>query len=46
VDRTIAILASEVSRTMKLLGVHTVDELEPGHVTQLRRLQPIAHGGE
>jgi L-lactate dehydrogenase (cytochrome) len=46
VDRTIAILASEVVRTMKLLGAHTVDELEPKHVTQLRRLQPISSGGE
>jgi L-lactate dehydrogenase (cytochrome) len=46
VDRTIAILASEVTRTMKLLGAHTVEELEPKHVTQLRRLQPIAQGGE
>jgi L-lactate dehydrogenase (cytochrome) len=46
VDRTIAILASEVTRTMKLLGAHTIEELEPKHVTQLRRLQPIAQGGE
>jgi L-lactate dehydrogenase (cytochrome) len=46
VDRTIAILASEVTRTMKLLGVHTIDELEPKHVTQLRRLEPISPGGE
>lgn len=41
VDRAIAILAEEVVRTMKLLGVHTIAELEPGHVTQLRRLVPI-----
>jgi L-lactate dehydrogenase (cytochrome) len=46
VDRTIAILESEVVRTMKLLGVHSIDELEPKHVTQLRRLQPIPYGGE
>jgi L-lactate dehydrogenase (cytochrome) len=46
VDRTIAILTSEIERTMKLLGVHTIDELEPKHVTQLRRLQPIPYGGE
>jgi L-lactate dehydrogenase (cytochrome) len=41
VDRSIAILAAEVVRTMKLLGAHTVDELEPRHVTQLRRLSPV-----
>ena len=46
VDRSIAILTSEIIRTMKLLGVHTIDELEPKHVTQLRRLQPIPQGGE
>lgn len=37
VDRTIEILSDEVSRTMKLLGVNSVADLEPGHVTQLRR---------
>ena len=46
VDRTIAILTAEIERTMKLLGVHTIDELEPKHVTQLRRLQPISYAGE
>lgn len=40
VDRAIEILRSEVERTMKLLGVRALEELEPGHVTQLRRLQP------
>ncbi|CAN5429298.1 quinone-dependent L-lactate dehydrogenase [soil metagenome] len=40
VDRAIEILASEVVRTMKLLGVHSVAELEPKHVTQLERLTP------
>jgi L-lactate dehydrogenase (cytochrome) len=25
---------------MRLLGVTTLDELEPGHVTQLQRLEP------
>lgn len=39
-DRAIAILADEVRRTMKLLGVRSIDELEPGHVTQLQRLVP------
>jgi L-lactate dehydrogenase (cytochrome) len=42
VDRTIAILRSEIERTMKLLGVSTLAELEPRHVTQLTRLMPLA----
>ena len=40
VDRAIEILRDEVVRTMKLLGVGSTAELEPGHVTQLRRLGP------
>ncbi|MDR8019493.1 alpha-hydroxy acid oxidase [Nesterenkonia aerolata] len=40
VDRMIEILSSEVERTMKLLQVHSVEELEPRHVTQLRSLVP------
>jgi L-lactate dehydrogenase (cytochrome) len=40
VDRAIAILADQVTRTMKLLGAHSLDELTPAHVTQLRRLLP------
>jgi len=40
VDRTIEILSTEIIRTMKLLGVHSLDELEPKHVTQLERLVP------
>lgn len=40
VDRTIEILRGQVERTMRLLGVATLDELEPGHVTQLVRLGP------
>jgi L-lactate dehydrogenase (cytochrome) len=35
VDRAIQILSDEVVRTMKLLGVRSVAELEPGHVTHL-----------
>lgn len=35
VDRTIQILSSQLRRVMKLLGVSSVDELEPKHVTQL-----------
>ena len=42
VDRTIAILRSEIERTMKLLGVSSLAELEPRHVTQLERLTPRA----
>src|SRR6185312_3281350 len=38
VDRAIEILSGQVSRTMRLLGVTSLDELEPRHVTQLRRL--------
>ncbi|GAA1422656.1 alpha-hydroxy acid oxidase [Agrococcus citreus] len=43
VDRTIAILRDEIERTMALLGVSSLEELEPRHVTQLTRLTPIAH---
>ena len=40
VDRAIEILRTEIERTMKLLGVRSLDELNPGHVTQLERLVP------
>jgi L-lactate dehydrogenase (cytochrome) len=40
VDRTIEILSTELVRTMKLLGVSSLAELEPKHVTQLERLTP------
>ena len=42
VDRTIQILSDQVVRTMKLLEVASVAELEPKHVTQLQRLVPRA----
>ncbi|RXZ44108.1 alpha-hydroxy acid oxidase [Agromyces binzhouensis] len=42
VDRAIEILRNEIVRTMKLLEVATLDELEPKHVTQLTRLVPVA----
>jgi L-lactate dehydrogenase (cytochrome) len=42
VDRTIQILSEQIIRTMRLLGVATLDELTPAHVTQLARLTPIA----
>ncbi len=42
VDRAIEILSSQLVRTMRLLGVNSIAELEPGHVTQLERLVPRA----
>ncbi|TFC96138.1 MULTISPECIES: alpha-hydroxy acid oxidase [Cryobacterium] len=42
VDRAVSILSEQVSRTMRLLGVNSLEELEPGHVTQLARLGRIA----
>ncbi len=41
VDRAIQILADQIARTMRLLGVVSLDELTPTHVTQLARLQPL-----
>ncbi|WP_392544034.1 alpha-hydroxy-acid oxidizing protein [Oryzobacter telluris] len=41
VDRAIDILRADVVRTMRLLGVTSLEELEPRHVTQLRRLGPV-----
>jgi L-lactate dehydrogenase (cytochrome) len=40
VDRAIQILSSQIERTMRLLGVSSITELSPEHVTQLRRLVP------
>jgi L-lactate dehydrogenase (cytochrome) len=40
VDRAIEILSSQLTRTMKLLGVTCLEELCPRHVTQLHRLVP------
>ena len=40
VDRTIDILRGQIERTMRLLGVTHLDELQPEHVTQLIRLAP------
>jgi L-lactate dehydrogenase (cytochrome)/glycolate oxidase len=42
VDRTIEILTKDIERTMRLLGVTSVAELESSHVTQLHRLVPRA----
>jgi L-lactate dehydrogenase (cytochrome) len=38
VDRAITILSEQVARTMRLLGVTRLDELEPRHVTKLSGL--------
>ncbi|MDP3889819.1 alpha-hydroxy acid oxidase, partial [Nocardioides sp.] len=40
VDRTIEILTGQIERTMRLLGVSSLDELTPEHVTMLERLAP------
>lgn len=40
VDRMIEILSEQISRTMRLLGVASLEELTPTHVTQLQRLVP------
>ncbi len=40
VDRMIEILSDQISRTMRLLGVASLEELVPEHVTQLQRLVP------
>jgi len=41
VERALAILQDEMVRTMRLLGVASLEELQPGHVTQLARLSPL-----
>ncbi|MFC4496508.1 alpha-hydroxy-acid oxidizing protein [Streptomyces ovatisporus] len=41
VTRAIEILAAEAERTMKLLGVTRVDELNPGHVRLMTRRAPV-----
>jgi L-lactate dehydrogenase (cytochrome) len=45
VDRMIQILGDQIARTMRLLGVTSLEELTPAHVTQLERLAPRALGG-
>ncbi|HWU47679.1 MAG TPA: alpha-hydroxy acid oxidase [Humibacter sp.] len=42
VDRAIWILRTQLERTMRLLGVASLDELNPSHVTQLARLVPVS----
>jgi len=46
VDRAIAILAEQITRTMRLLGVTCLAELQPSHVTALKRLGPIDRASE
>ena len=38
VDRSLDILRGQITRTMKLLGVTSLDELEPGHAQILHRM--------
>jgi L-lactate dehydrogenase (cytochrome)/glycolate oxidase len=40
VDRAIELLRGQIERTMRLLGVSTLEELTPEHVVLLRRLEP------
>jgi L-lactate dehydrogenase (cytochrome) len=40
VDRAITILRTQLERTMRLLGVNSITELNPDHVTQLQRFLP------
>lgn len=43
VDKALSILRTDMIRTMKLLGVRSLDELEPSHVKILERLSPSAN---
>lgn len=43
VERALTIFQEGIARTMRLLGVTSLDELEPRHVTLLSRLTPISH---
>ena len=40
VNRALSILAGETERVMRLLGVNSLEELEPRHVTMLDSLRP------
>ena len=42
VDRAIQLLSDQLTRTMRLLEVNSIEELTPRHVTQLERLIPRA----
>ena len=41
VDRMFQIMTEQMTRTMRLLGVSSLEELEPAHVTQLWRMAPV-----
>ncbi|MGW7519909.1 alpha-hydroxy acid oxidase [Streptomyces sp. NPDC054796] len=45
VDRCVEILAAEIERTMKLLGVTSVAELCPDHVRLMSRRAPVPRSG-
>lgn len=45
VARAIQILSDEITRTMCLLGVSSLAELDPAHVTQLQRMSPRPRPG-
>jgi len=45
VDRMLQIVTEQMTRTMRLLGVSSLEELAPDHVTQLQRLVPRPIGG-
>ncbi|MGV9803464.1 alpha-hydroxy acid oxidase [Mycobacterium sp. NPDC003449] len=45
VNRMIEIVSGQIERTMRLLGVRALEELGPGHVTQLMRLAPRSASG-
>jgi len=40
VDRALGLFRADIERTMRLLGVASLEELEPAHVRQLERLVP------
>lgn len=41
VVRALEILTDEIRRTMQLLGVNSLEELSPKHITQLQELGPV-----
>lgn len=43
VTRMLQIMKADIERTMKLLGVSCIEELQPRHVTQLTKLVPVSH---
>lgn len=45
VDKTIEILGGQIARTMKLLGVNSLQELEPSHVKILKRYSDTRQSG-